>query len=275
MRGCLRRAALTAACAVALASSAGTAAAERLRFDLSYDIYVGGLHAGKLDASIRLDPGKYAFDVHGETLGLLETLVRWRMDSHSRGRLVRDRVRPVEAGQRNKRRGRKRFVEIEFAGDMPRVVRARPESRADGRDEVLPEARRGALDPIGGVLAIITALDAGGSCDTAFPVFDGRRLYDLSIRGEEVVMLAASRYTPYAGPAMRCQIRFKQKAGFKRGADGTEERFRTAADIWMGRVFAGQPRLPVRIEFEFRLGALVGHLSRASYSSPDGGQTLE
>ena len=276
MAGSLRRAALAAACALALALPAGSAASEWLRLDLSYDVYLGGLHAGRLDAVIRLDPPKYDFDVHGRTRGLLEALIRWRMDSHSRGRLAREQVVPAEAGQKNKRRGGERFVDLVFAEGMPRVVRAKPESRADSRERILPEARRGALDPIGGVLAIITALETGGSCDAAFPVFDGRRLYDLAIRGQGSANLPVSRYTPYAGPATRCQIQFRQKAGFKRDSDGTVQRFRTAADLWMGRVFAGVPRLPVRIEFETRLlGAVVGHLVRASYSSPDGGQTLE
>ena len=276
MTGRLRSAVLAAACALAAVPSAGLAAPEHLRLDLSYDVFVGGLHAGRLDAVIRLDPPKYAFDVHAKTLGLLEALVGWRMDSYSRGQLARERVVPAEAGQKNRRRGRKRFVDIVFAEGMPRVVRAKPESRADGRERVLPEARRGALDPIGGVLAIITALDAGGSCDAAFPVFDGRRLYDLAIRGEGSANLPASRYTPYSGPAMRCQILFRQKAGFKQDSDGTVKRFRTAADLWMGRAFAGVPRLPVRIEFDTRLlGAVVGHLVRVSYSSPHGGQTLE
>ncbi len=258
------------AAAVAVAVAFPAAAAERYRLDLSHDVYFGGLRAGHIDTAINVEGSRYAIEASGGTAGLAGRMFPWRMEAYSRGRLERRRIVPAASGQRSTWRGRERFVDLAFAGSLPTVVRAAPASRI--RNRILPDLRRGAVDPFAALMTVIVGLEAGRGCGTVFPVYDGRRLYDVLVRPERAEVLPPSRYASFEGPTVKCRVGFAKKAGFKRGR--TPAFVETSAEVWMGRVFDDAPRVPVRVRFDVRMGSVVAHVVRARHRSPEGERVL-
>lgn len=258
-----------AVCAAAVAFPALAAADYRL--DLSHEVYYGGLHAGDIDTAIDVRGSGYVVEASGGTAGLAARMFPWRMEAYSRGRLERRRIVPAASGQRNVWRGRERFVDIVFAGSLPTVVRAEPVSRI--RNQILPDLRRGAVDPFAALLTAIVGLEAGRGCGTVFPVYDGRRLYDVVVRPERAENLPRSRYTFFEGPTVKCRVRFAKKAGFKRGR--TPGFVKASVEVWMGRVFEDAPRVPVRVRFDVRMGSVVAHVVEARHRSSEGERILK
>lgn len=260
-----------AACALAAAASSASAAPERSRLDLSYDVYAGGFHAGKLHTIMKFEGPGYAVEAHGRSIGFFGKVFPWWMTAYARGKMADSLIIPAASGQRNRWRGRKRFIDIVFAGELPTVVRAEPDTRRS--NQVGPDLRRGAVDPISGVLRVITGLDTGRGCDLSFPVFDGRRVYDLEVRPAGVETFGAGRYSPFTGSAVKCLVQYRRKAGAV--DDGFAPDLRTAAEVWLARVFGGAPPVPVRVRFDLRMGAVVAHLVEARHRSGEGERVLK
>ena len=196
-----------------------------------------------------------------KTTGLVKTLVRWKTTAYSRGTLVSGEVVPVRAGYRNKRWWKKRLVELGFDQGTPKLMRMKPRKKP----RVPPSRLKGALDPVGAFLAVLSRFDAGQGCRLRIPVFDGRRLYELvgEVDGDGAGRLEASRYSPFAGPTVNCRVRLEKKAGFKQESGEGRERDDAEAQLRMARVFAEMPPVPVRLATDTRYGALVAYLHRA------------
>src|SRR5262249_659162 len=82
--------------------------------------------------------------------------------------------------------------------------------------EVKPEQQKATFDPLSAVVYIASGVGASTSnpCGVVAPVFDGRRRYDVELsKGKDTT---CGRDTGlYKGPALVCEIRYKQLAGFK------------------------------------------------------------
>ena len=250
-----------------------SAAAGDGRLQLDYRAYFGKLHAANLGFVVNFDTAAYdpdaaRYDLHAtayavqvrlKTTGLAK-VVRWKATAYSRGTLLSGEVVPVRAGYRSKQWTRKRLVELGFDEGTPKLVRMKPRRKS----KVPPSQLKGALDPAGALLAVLSRVDAGRVCDLRIPVFDGRRLYELvgEMDGDGAGRLRAGRYSPFAGPTVDCRVRLEKKAGFKRKSDDARKRGDTAMRLRMGRVFDEVPPVPVRFAADTRYGSAVVYLHR-------------
>ena len=204
---------------------------------LDYRVYFGRVYGAKLGLTVKFDTAAYdsdaaAYDLRAtayavqvklKTTGLAK-VARWKATAYSRGTLLSGEVVPVRAGYRSRQWTRKRLVELGFDEGTPKLVRMKPRKKS----KVPPSQLKGALDPAGALLAVLSRVDAGRVCDLRIPVFDGRRLYELvgETDGDGAGRLRADRYSPFAGPTVDCRVRLEKKAGFKRksGDAGKRER---------------------------------------------------
>ena len=269
------RIALYGVCLGALAGVlfTSTPAAGEGRLQLAYRVYFGGVHAANLGLGVNFDAASYdfeaaAYDLHAtayavrarfKTTGLVKALTRWKTTAYSDGALVSGDVVPVRAGYRNKRWWKKRRVELGFDEGTPKLVRMKPRRKS----RVPSSQLRGALDPAGAFLAVLTRFDAGQGCKLRIPVFDGRRLRELVGEEDGTGRLQASRYSPFAGPTVDCRMWLEKKAGFKRKDGGGRDRDHTVVRLRMARVFDEMPSVPVRFASDTRYGSLIAYLFRA------------
>lgn len=254
---------------------ASSAAAGEGRLQLAYRVHLAGIHAANLGLTARFDAAAYdpdaaAFDLHAtayavqarfKTTGLVKALTRWKTTAYSHGTLVLGDVVPVRAGYRARQWWRKRLVDLGFDQGTPKLVRMKP--RKEPR--VSPSLLKGALDPAGAFLSVLTRFDAGQGCGMRIPIFDGRRLRELvgETDGAGAGRLQAGRHSPYDGPTVNCRVRVERKAGFKRRSDAGRGRDDVEVQLRMARVFDAMPPVPVRLASDTGYGTLVVYLVRA------------
>lgn len=259
---------LCAGMLIAPLARAGEDAPLRLR----YTLYAGGLGVVAVDVGYTLTTDRYAIHATAETRGLWKSLVPWRNLITARGVVTDHGVQARTARYDDVWRDKPRTVEMDFQPDGLTVARATPPHKVDGRIEATDDQKRGTLDPLSAVVAVLVRVGAqGGSagCQGKIPAFDGRRVYNLVLadKGEEV--LPPNRYSLFSGPARRCEVTFEpvagfpvkeQRAGFWNAQDNADKR--NPLIIWIARLQPDQPFLPVRVQSTVQLGTLVAHLRR-------------
>ncbi|NQU72555.1 MAG: DUF3108 domain-containing protein [Rhodospirillales bacterium] len=233
---------------------------------LTYRVYYGGFEVLRLVVDIRLAAEDYKLEMNFRTLGLIGTLFPWTMKAYARGRLTKDGVHPVAAGQRNSWRGRQRWVELRYPGRSPVVADAHPAVKDDK-----PSAKSliDTIDLASAIFAMTRQLDQHRGCGRRLPVFDGRRRYDLLFKGLGDGAIRRSGYSVYAGPVTNCRAEMDRLAGFKTRQNsygGWGEADRTAT-VSMGRPFIDAPPVPVRIEIQTRWGDIMAHLTQAKLAA--------
>ena len=240
------------------------AAGETRDINLAYKIYVGGFHVIDLRAEIGLAPEKYDFAVKVKTSGMIGSLFPWWMKAYSRGDIGKEQVKPVAAGQQNNWRGKGRFIDLKFKDGVAIIDRILPKPETDNRDRVSKEMRTGVVDLTSAIISVIRRMDGTGDCEAHYPVFDGRRRYDLVIEAAGSEWLKPSGYTPFVGDTVNCKLSIDKKAGFKRKDESGWNNGRRTAKVWMGKAFDGVPPVPIRLTLKTPLGDLIAHLSAAS-----------
>src|SRR3546814_6055887 len=67
----------------------------------------------------------------------------------------------------------------------------------EGRHPLPPDAGKGTLDPLSVIAGLGELLQAGGRCEGTFPVFDGRKRYDLIVYDAGERVLEPTSYSIY------------------------------------------------------------------------------
>src|SRR3546814_341971 len=224
------------------------------RLTLDYEVYVGGLRLLKARAMLDLAPDAYGIRLDAALEGVPALFADWWAVTTSEGRVVDGAVVPRHHRIERLHRGVVKTIDMAYdAGGTIAVVFDPP------RDDLVPidpADMAGAIDPLTALVAMIERISAGGACSGTIKAFDGRRRYDLVFAEGGPATLAPNRYSPYAGPALRCRMRQVPVAGDwdwgeETGSKAPRER---AADIWLAAPVAGAPVVPVRVEGEVWIG---------------------
>jgi hypothetical protein len=216
--------------------------------NLGYSVYVGGLHAMDATAQFTRATGTYKFGVKTGTHGFLRALAPWDAELHSNGRLVNARVMPS-------------------AGN----VFTPPEG--ESKHEPVPDImKRGALDPLSGVIQIISNFAYDKGCNQTVPIYDGHRRFDLTLTDDGTETLDGDGYSVFSGEATRCIINFEMRAGSRKDREGskfwedrsTGKNGRPPVYVYLAKVRDDLPELPVRAETTTPFGGVVVHLKDVS-----------
>lgn len=266
LRGSVKYAAITLASALTLlaALTGSSQAAENKRVTLDYAVYVGGWETIKISFDTSLKPKAYHMKTALDGEGVLNWWFDWRMSAFSEGRLSEGRVIPVRAGADSHWNGKHRRTRLTYPSAGLPVVSITPPPEDDDRDPVPDALRTGARDLSGAVLTLLKSIGAKDGCTLREPVFDGRRRYDLVMTQLDRVQMPPSDYSPFSGAAHKCSLKVDAIAGYKRNREN-RRKWRKSDDttVWVGQVFDGVPPLPVRMQFDTVVGALIVHLVNA------------
>ncbi|KAA0578836.1 DUF3108 domain-containing protein [Azospirillum sp. B21] len=253
--------------------AAPAAMAEPLK--ATYRVFVGGVTALDVDATLDVTGDRYRIAVSAVTGGTIGRLFTWKTESESDGRRQGDDLRPANHRQSSRFRGEPRNVTLTYGpqGDVSATVTPPPET--DDREPVPPALQRGTLDPLSAVLDLLFAVGASERCDRSLPVFDGRRRYDMMFAEVGRRIVDPSRYSVFSGLAQQCRVSYKPVAGY--GRSGPTGRFwqrsspadRPPVDLWLAPVAAGYPPLPVRLETDSDFGSVVVHLTSVTPPAAD------
>jgi hypothetical protein len=256
----MRTIGLAAVAALTLLTAPPSAASSD-RMNLYYEVYSGGFHVLNFELDLALAPERYDVVARINSAGMVGWFLPWRQVAESRGLLGPESVLPELHRSEAEFRGRRRSVEIDYDGGKVEEVRVDPPAQEDeGRDEVPPERRREAMDPISSILSAIRRISAGQGCGGRLPVFDGRRRYDLVLT-ERGTRPAGQQLAGAPSDRIRCDFVYEPIAGHERRDADPETRGKRR--VQSGRVFAersGSLVVPVRVELDGDWGMTIAHL---------------
>jgi hypothetical protein len=235
--------------------------------DLTYDVYLGGLHIFAFDVDMTLQPDHYRVTAEGATQGVIGWLYEWRTKLAAEGSDRNGRIEARHYAIDSNWQGNRRTVDLGFAGDGRYELRRTPPPEPDpdiegGLPETLPE---GTLDPLSLAVAASRVLMETGRCDQTVPVFDGQRRYDLTLKHIDESTLPPSEYSIYQGPAVRCGVGMKRISGFRKSWKSKRQwdAPSSAPTIWVAAIRPDLPPVPVRYDGAIMLGNIVIHLTKA------------
>lgn len=240
-------------------------ASENRRVTLDYAVYVGGWETIKLSFDTSLRPEGYHVKTALDGQGVLNWWFDWKMSAYSEGRLADGKLIPVRAGADSQWNGKSRRTRLSYPASGLPVVQITPPAKDDDRDPVPDALQAGARDLSGAVLTLLSGIGRENGCNLREPVFDGRRRYDLVMAQLDRVRMAASDYSPFAGDAYKCSLKVHPIAGYKRNKEKRRKwRKSDTSTVWVGKVFDTIPPVPVRMQLDTVMGALIVHLVKAN-----------
>jgi hypothetical protein len=235
--------------------------------DLTYDVYLGGLHIFTFDVDMTLQPDRYRVAAEGATQGMIGWLYEWQTKLAAEGLDRNGRIEPQRYDVESNWQGNPRTVHLGFAEggryDLERTPPPEPDLDIEGAlPDSLPE---GIVDPLSLAVAASRALQQNGRCDQTLPVFDGQRRYDLTLKHIDAATVPPSEYSAYHGPAVRCSFSMKRISGFRKSWNSKRQVAAAAAPptIWLAPIREDLPPLPVRYDGAIALGNIVIHLTKA------------
>jgi len=210
--------------------------------------------------------------LEAETQGLIGSLFPWKASFNTSGHTEKDTMIPTVYTTRSTWKKGVKVTEMNYAPDG-KVLKTTTQS--DGKtqtdrniDDVLAN---NAVDLLTGALNIFQHVKKTSSCKGKFPVFDGKRRFNITLVDDGKETLPPSRYSRFSGEALRCTLKVEPVAGFnkkdqKRGwmavQNHTEERHKLPT-LWLASVKENNYQvIPVRMEIASAYGTVVAHLAQ-------------
>lgn len=244
--------------------------AEPRKMDLQYDVYAGGFHA--LDAKLALDLDKKAYDVgvDAQTKGFIGKIFPWQASYTTSGRSVKGVLVPTNSTARSSWRSKTSLTEMNYdpAGRLIKTTTQEGQKTTVNRD-IDKTMATDAVDILTSALLMMQNAKNTQKCEGSFPVFDGKRRFNLTLHDAGTDVIQKSKFSSFSGEALRCTLKMEPVAGFKdkdlkRGwmavQAHTEERKKDPT-IWLARLDDKGPVVPVRMEIASEYGTVVAHLS--------------
>lgn len=263
-------------CALAGHTSAATIPNVK-NLQLSYSVYVGGIHAMDGVVGFTRSGQSYKIDLSTGTQGILRRIAPWDARVSARGRLQNTTLRPVAAKVLTLWKDNPNTVNFSFIKNRIQAIFQPPEG--ESKNEPVPqEMKDGALDPLSGVLQLLFNITANEDCAQTIPIYDGHRRFDLLLNNSGSRELDGEDYSVFSGEAARCMVDFKMLAGSRKDREGSQfwqdgtdnnnpalrgkSSSRPPVYIFIGKVRDDLPDLPVRAQTSTVFGAIMIHLTR-------------
>ena len=229
------------------------------RLVLSYEVWKGGFHALDLEADLARADGDYVIRFAAHTRGFIGWIYPYLLEGEAGGKLADKGPLPNRFATLSRSRSDEKRRAISYLGDGSLVTWSDPPRSAEDDEESVPTPMRlNTLDPASAILSVVDAVTRAGKCDGDYPVYDGRRRFDLTVSLIGPEPLAPSRYSSYSGPATLCRVVVNKLAGFRdRGGEGG---LPAIINVWLASVASFEPMVPVRLEGESALGNMIIHL---------------
>jgi hypothetical protein len=223
---------------------------------LSWIVYISGIKLGMVGLKTNFAPNAYASVSMLKTGGIVGVFYDSRIEANSVGMVSGYRLRPrAYAADANSRK--RQITQLTYAANSIQLF-ADPAYNTK-RFPVSEEQKRDTLDPVSAMTYAISGLSVNPArpCGETLNVFDGARRYDVEFRFIANENLEADE-DGYGGPAIKCEVFYKQIAGFKPKVNQGSKTY--PIYVW-GAVFETQNPgpmrrfvVPVRIETETSFG---------------------
>ncbi|MBK3731614.1 DUF3108 domain-containing protein [Azospirillum brasilense] len=241
---------LLAAGLLTLLPAAGSAAT----LELDFAAYGGGVSLARgsvvLTEEAEGAASRYRAALEAEAVPWLGLFTNFRYHAESAGRLEAGTAQPDRFRGERRLRRKQDIMTLTFGSDGV-DVEAEPPLSPDKAARVPPDSRRGSIDPLSAGAAVILTASRAGGCGGRYPVYDGRRRYDIIMTPQGQGNLPSSRYRIATGSAEVCAVTVRPVAGFE--GDRDRDRFfaegvERKATVWFARAPESGRVVPVTVE---------------------------
>jgi hypothetical protein len=235
------------------------------RFFLQFEgVWLGLFGLGEMTLDAFADPSAYQISAAIRSGGLAALFDRTTLSATARGPMTPAGpawgAYDLDHSYAAKRRVT--TIRVTPSGGVEALVT--PGYRSPGAPPTSPGQRAIARDPLTAVLAMGHVVGRSRTCSGAFPVFDGRLHYLLSLSAAG----PARRHVQggYDGLALRCQMRLTPISGYD-SDEAREARSWPAAELWFGLIDGAAFAPPVHVRVPFALGDVA--LTLKTFRRPD------
>ncbi|MEM9683456.1 MAG: DUF3108 domain-containing protein [Pseudomonadota bacterium] len=260
-------AAVVAATTTTFALAGGAAAADADPVRLAYDAYIGPFYVVSAEAELRLDGDHYRVVTRARSEGVASLLFSWESEARSEGTRRGGRLVPSLHEVNGEWGGTLRQVMLSYEGQGPIKSQVTPPPDGTERDPVPAPLTVGTVDPLSATLSVLLGIAAGGRCEGEYPIYDGRRRYDMIVSPGAETTLPAVHSSVFAGPAQRCHFQLRRIAGFWKKQNNRVRSRVTDPALWVASPLEGVAPVPVRFTAETGFGELRIHLTRVERGS--------
>lgn len=189
------------------------AAGPQNTIQLVYTVFLGGINLGTVGLKSSFEGANYAAVSRLKTAGVVNSFYESVIDASVAGKVDGTILRPQKYDSAYT--GEKSNQKVTLAYMDGNILLFSDPAYNVNRFPVTEEQKQNTLDPLSGIIFNIAgvSITPDKPCGDTVRVFDGRRRYDVEfnfVRKESV-----SSSEGYSGPAIRCEMRYKQIAGFK------------------------------------------------------------
>lgn len=183
------------------------------QIQLVWLVYVSGIKIGVVGLKSQFVPGGYASVSNLKTGGIVGAFYDAKIEANSAGYLVPIGLRPTQYNA-DATSNKRQITQLRYTASAVNLF-ADP-SYNTKRFPVPDEMKLGTLDPVSAMTFAISGVSVSEQrpCGDSLKVFDGARRYDVEFNFVANVQLKADE-DGYGGPAVKCEVIYKQIAGFK------------------------------------------------------------
>ena len=183
---------------------------------MAMTIYAGGITLGKVDMDAKIVGDKYHVVSNLETSGVVNAFWQSVIQASSSGKIESRLLQPTlydsfYTGHTEKHQE----VSLSYEDGVPTHLYANPPYSTTGY-EVKPEDKKSTFDPLSAVIFFASGVGAkdDNPCSVLAPVYDGRRRYNIELKKVKDTTVKMDNGL-YKGPAILCEIKYKQISGYK------------------------------------------------------------
>ncbi|MFL5238390.1 MAG: DUF3108 domain-containing protein [Rhizomicrobium sp.] len=182
--------------------------------EIHYRMAVWTIPFGQLDYTGTFSGGRYSAAMHFRTSGFLGSFWKSAIDNSASGVIAANALLPsTYVSQSVSHNGRRQWLRVDYPRNAAPVMHAEPPYDIS-KFPVMDNEKRGAVDPVTGLSALVAGLqtDDIARCARPLAIFDGRRRYNIVF-----APLADANATgpPPTPETQRCKVRYEHIAGFK------------------------------------------------------------
>ncbi|MFZ1991070.1 MAG: DUF3108 domain-containing protein [Alphaproteobacteria bacterium] len=235
------------------------------KLEITYDVYVGGLHLATAALAATVDHGHYLAVSTVSTKGLADSFASSQIAAVSTGDVRDHLVVPHTYNSDTTAPDKRQLVGLLYDHDgLPTDINSNPAYDLN-RFPVLTDQKRGTVDPLSAALYIMlgSSVSDGHKCGAVVPVFDGKRRYNLTFdyKKDDTASLGKAYNNGRSVPAYLCTTNYVRVAGFKPSKKGKGYQVPTL-DIWMAPYPGTDFILPVRMQTSTEFGGIVARATK-------------
>ncbi len=197
-------------------SGAETPAQPGSTLQVAMTLYAGGVTLGKMDLDTTIRGNQYHSVSNLQTGGVVNAFWQSEIQATSTGTVEPHNFQPgLYDSYYTGRSDKKQEVSLTYENGQPTRLFADPPYSVTGY-EVTPAQKKDTFDPLSAITYFVSGvgIESNNPCGVLLPVFDGRRRYDVEFVKVKDTSVALDNGL-YKGPAVLCQMKYKQLAGYK------------------------------------------------------------